>query len=144
MTSIMETIRIERTNEYINRWRDYEIYIDGKKIGTISNGETKDFDLAVGEHTLFCKVDWAGSTRITFNIGINEIKTFKVAGFKYAKWIMPVAFLISLLLFFPNFLGSNYKYVLWMLTPVALLLIYYATIARSKYLTLTEGKIESK
>jgi hypothetical protein len=39
----MATIKIQRTTEYNNRLRDYNIFIDEQKVGTIANGETKDF-----------------------------------------------------------------------------------------------------
>ncbi len=37
----MAKIKLQRTSENKNRLRDYQIYIDGQKIGTIANGETK-------------------------------------------------------------------------------------------------------
>ena len=41
----MAKINIQRTNEYNNRMRDYQIYIDNKKVGTIENGGNKDFEI---------------------------------------------------------------------------------------------------
>lgn len=31
----MATIILNRTSEYLNRLRDYEVYIDEKKVGTV-------------------------------------------------------------------------------------------------------------
>jgi hypothetical protein len=33
----MATIKLQRTNEFVNRIRDYQIYIDGQKIGPASS-----------------------------------------------------------------------------------------------------------
>lgn len=51
----MATIIINRTSEYLNRLRDYGVYIDGKKVGTIANGETKEFNVSTGQHSVFMK-----------------------------------------------------------------------------------------
>ncbi len=38
----MAILRIKRPVEFINLLRNYHIYIDGKKAGSIANGKTKD------------------------------------------------------------------------------------------------------
>jgi hypothetical protein len=59
----MATIIINRTSEYLNLMRNYGIYIDGKKIDTIANGETKEFNISVGHHSLYTKIDWCERQR---------------------------------------------------------------------------------
>jgi len=51
---------------------------------------------------------------------------------------MPIAAILSLLLFVPGVLGESYKYLFFILILVLLLLIYYTTIGRKKYLELKE------
>jgi hypothetical protein len=53
----MATIKILRTSEYVNRIRDYQIYLDGQKVGTVANGETIRLDTTKGDHTLIAKID---------------------------------------------------------------------------------------
>lgn len=64
----MATIKLQRTSEYINRMRDYHILIDGQKVGTIANGETKEFETTNGQHSLIAKIDWCSSPEINLNI----------------------------------------------------------------------------
>ena len=134
----METLRLQRTDEYNNRFRNYRVYIDGKKAGVIANGETMNFDLFPGPHILCCKIDWCSSPEIPFNLKQNETKIFQVGGFKNGNKIMPVALFLSLLLYIPKRLGVNYKYVLYLIIPVVFLMVYYLSIGRNKYLTLSE------
>ena len=64
----MAKINIQRTSEYNNRMRDYQIYIDNKKVGTIENGENKDFEIEEGTHIIEAKIDWCGSPKVTIEI----------------------------------------------------------------------------
>ncbi|MGK2862103.1 MAG: hypothetical protein ACSLE0_09235 [Chitinophagaceae bacterium] len=98
----MATIILTRTSEYVNRLRDYGVYIDGKKVGTMANGETKEFNVSSGQHTLFTKIDWCSSPTMTFSQGDNEFRNFKVGGFKNARWIMPTAIIITILSYVIN------------------------------------------
>ncbi len=101
----MGTIKIHRTKEFTNMMRNYQILIDGQLVGTIANGETKDFPVTAGSHTVKAKIDWCGSSDISITLGENETKEFKLQGL--------------------SFLASLFA-------------LYYITIARDKYLALTE------
>lgn len=41
----MASIILERTSEFVNRFRNFGVYFDDKKMGTVHNGETKKFEL---------------------------------------------------------------------------------------------------
>lgn len=137
----MATIRLTRTSEYVNRLRDYGIYIDGKKIGVIANGETKEFTVSTGQHSIVTKIDWCSSPTLTFSIGDNEIRNFKVGGFKNAKWLMPTVFILIVLSYIVNW-KYGFNYLFYLVVPAFLLLVYYLTIGRKRYLTLTETMLE--
>lgn len=135
----MATVVINRTNEYVNRFRDYGIYIDGKKAGYIANGETKEFTVSSGHHSLIAKIDWCTSRALTFDIDGNEVKDFKVGGFKYANWIMQ----IGMLFFFLNYIVNkkySSEYLFYLIIPGFLLLVYHLSFGRKRYLTLRETK----
>ena len=63
----MAKIKLQRTSENKNRLGDYQIYIDGQKIGTIANGETKEFETNNGQHSLVAKIDWSSSPELILN-----------------------------------------------------------------------------
>ncbi|MGH9508424.1 MAG: hypothetical protein ACRD2Q_05775 [Terriglobales bacterium] len=50
--------------------------IDGKKVGEISNGETKEFPIPAGQHQICLKIDWCGSNTVEFTVAESEKPTF--------------------------------------------------------------------
>ncbi len=133
----MATIILNRTSEYVNCLRNYDVYIDGKKVGTIANGKIKEFVVTPGHHSIVTKIDWCSSNTITFAISDVEIKEFKVGAFKNAKWLMPTAIIIIGLSYIVN-LMYGFKYLFYLGVPAFLLLVYYLTGGRKRYLTLTD------
>ena len=77
----MPILTIERSSEYANRIRKIYIFLDGKKIGHISNGETKSFDIPAGTHTVWAKVDWGYSNKETFTTGESGRKKYLLTSF---------------------------------------------------------------
>jgi len=133
----MATIRLKRTSELSNLIRDYKIFIDGQQVGTIANGETKDFPTTVGQHIVTAKVDWCSSPDLSVDINANQTINLKVGGFRNGQIVMP----IGLGLFVLHFILSKYaefEYTIFLVTPLFLLVLYYWTIGRKKYLTLVE------
>lgn len=133
----MTTIRLKRTSEYNNRMRDYKIFIDGQQVGTIANGETKDFPTTVGQHIVTAKVDWCSSPDISVDINDNQTKNLKVGGFRNGQFLMPIGLgLIVLHFILSKF--ADFDYTIFLVAPLFLLLVYYLTIGRKNYLTLEE------
>jgi hypothetical protein len=133
----MASVRLKRTNENNNSMRDYKIFIDGKEVGRIANGETKDFPMTDGQHIITAKIDWCSSQDFPLHIKDNETKELKVGGFKNGNWIMPLAGgIIALHFLFKIML--HIEYTIFLVIPVFILLVYYLTIGRKKYLTLEE------
>ena len=132
----MATIKLQRTSEFLNRRRDYNIFIDGQQIGTIANGETKDITTSVGPHTITAKIDWCSSPDLLIDVHENQATTLKVSGFKYGQWLMPVGIgLIVLHLILSMF--ADIKYIIYLVVPVFLVLAYYLTIGRKNYLSIS-------
>ena len=104
----MAKIELTRSSEYANRMRKIKVLLDNQEIGTISNGQTKVFDIPDGEHRLQTKIDWLVSNPVDFDIKSDEVKGFKTNSF--AKH---------------NPLGIFAA-------------IYYVTVASDKYLNLEE------
>jgi hypothetical protein len=133
----MARIIIKRTNEYINYFRDIRLYGDDKLVGRISSGKTITFEVKPGVHTLQAKIDWAGSKKITFKTG-EEDRKFILRSFKYT-WIINLEILIIAIVFFLDFfVDLNLLFYLVLLLPGGLLLFYYITFGRYRYLRLTE------
>lgn len=133
----MATIKIQRTSEYINSMRDYQILIDGQKVGGVANGDTRFFEIAEGKHKIFSKIGWCRSPEIAIDLNDNETMSLKVGGFKYSNWIMPISFGIIVVNFVLKY-TFNIDYGRYLIGIVTLLLIYFVTFGRKQYLTLTE------
>lgn len=133
----MAKINITRTSTYINRQRDYQLYLDGKKIGTIANGQTKQFETTAGQHSLVAKIDWCSSETVSFTLNESETQDLIVDGFKHASWMMPVA-IGSIALHFVLNLFFDFYYTIFLVIPAFLILLYYLTIGRKNYLQLKE------
>jgi|SRR5690554_50550 len=133
----MATVRLKRTSEYNNRIRDYKIFIDGQQVGTIANGETKDFPTTVGQHTVRAKIDWCSSPELSIELKENQTSSLKVGGFKYGQ----ILILVGLGLIVLHFILSkfaDFDYTILLFAALFLLMVYYLTIGRKKYLTLEE------
>lgn len=117
--------------------RDYKIYIDGQQVGTIGNGETKNFTTTEGQHTVTAKIDWCSSPTISVNVNDNQTKTLKVGGFKKGNWLILI-FIGLIILHFILLRYANFEFTIYFAAALFLWPIYYLTIGRKKYLTLDE------
>lgn len=148
----MTKIKITRSKEKINSERKIDIYLDKKKIGTVSNEEIKEFSINTGKHNLRAKIDWCGSANFPIDVNNNETKEFTISAFrtatilfKYYKKARPI--IIGLVLFviiFNKFIYAhlaNWSILLGLPIFIPLLiLIYYLSFGRNKYLVINERK----
>ena len=135
----MATFIINRTSEYLNRGRRYSICIDGKEMGKMVNGETKEFNVSPGQHSVFAKIDWCSSETLSIDINEQETKTLKVGGFKNGNWMMPAGLILLVLSYVFNLLFSV-TYLFYLVIPLFLISLYYITFGRKQYLTISEEK----
>ena len=59
-------LRLTRSRAWADKLRAYRVLVDDEQIGEIRNGESKEFSVAPGEHTLTLKVDWCRSRIVPF------------------------------------------------------------------------------
>lgn len=75
----MAILRISRDSGYADYVRSYSSVLDGKNIGQIKTGESKDFQIGSGNHDLRVKIDWAGSKSLKFAADDNDKTAFRVS-----------------------------------------------------------------
>ena len=119
--------------------RDYQIYLDCEKIGNIANGEKKEFQIPDGKHTLIAKIDWCSRPEVALDITKDQPNVFKVGGFKNANWFILIVFLLVFLMVVLN-LFFDKEWFFYFPLPLFIVQLYFFTIGRKKYLTLTEIK----
>ena len=133
----MAKVIVMRSSEFTNRARAYKIFIDDQQVGTLKNGGSGEFEVAEGTHTIYAKVDWCYSPARTFTLGTAERKTFNVGTYKAAQWVLFAALAVLLAnILVKTSTGNNY--VQFLLIPLFLVMLYYMTLGRRKYLTLVE------
>ena len=137
----MAKLIITRNNEWNNMARNYGIYLDGKKIGTIANGETKEFNVEEGAHKINGKIDWCKSPTIEITFTENKTTEIEIAGFKYGNIIIPVALGIMSLFFLIKYVFNIDSNSFILLAGIGFLYpLYYITLGRNKYLAIHEKK----
>lgn len=75
----MPKIKIHRTSQYSNRFRNIGLYLDGNKIVEIADGKSTEFEVEKGQHNLIAKIDWATSNEINFDVNEEDVG-FNLAG----------------------------------------------------------------
>jgi len=136
----MATIIIKRPYRNFDRNRDYQLFLDGKIIGTVASGQKMKFETTQGQHSIFAKVGWCNSQEHFFILNETIKKELTVDTFKYGNWILPIMMTsIPLNLIFRLAYKSDIGIFL-MIAPF-LFLFYYWTIGRNKYLTLNSSTI---
>lgn len=70
-------IIIERKSSLSNKFTNYNVYLDGNKIGCLSDGETAEFNIEPGNHTLQIKMNISASNKIEFEHEANQFLYFE-------------------------------------------------------------------
>ena len=133
----MAKLVVTRSSEWMNMGRSLRLYMDGQKLGTISNGDTKQFDLADGTHVFKAKIDWCGCREYTFTVTGNEIKEVTVSSFGYYIHFVTIFSGLLSLHFLLNWLFDFY-YLVWIIAIYLPTLCYYFTFGRNRFLLVRE------
>jgi len=134
-TETMTTIKIQRKHEFINLFRNYKLFVDGQIIGSISDGQEREFNVTPGKHFIVAKIDWCSSKTISFELKENDTISFSLSGFKN-KLMRDLFSFGTLFLIIIFSLSSYLHYVIFLIAPFFLLFVYDLTLGRKKYLTL--------
>ena len=90
---------IEVAGRHLGRSRDYNIYVDGTKVGTIPNGQKESFVVAAGAHTMLAKTDMSWTSHEhRFDVKENDSTAFHVQPSPNRTWLaVPLALSQTLL-----------------------------------------------
>lgn len=132
----MATIKIIRSSEYLNKLRNYKLFLNDQNIGTIADGAVEQLDVLEGPVKLIAKIDWCTSNEINTTIAKGETKYFKVSASKNKRLINMCISLGIIGVLLNLLLHNNYYLILGI--PVLFYLIYFFTAGRKNYLTLVE------
>jgi hypothetical protein len=139
-------IIISRKSEWINKRRDYKIFIDGSELGKLANGTSEEFTVTPGTHKLQCKINWCSSPEVELELKEGETKFLKTGS---AMKFYTVGYVILLLIIISPFifrklnieLPANYSIIqAAFVIPYLLYIVYYLTLAKNRYAFLIEDK----
>lgn len=133
----MAQLTIVRKKEFINYFRNYRIVIDGKKAGSVGNGQTKVFDIPDGHHTIQAGIDWCASQTKDVKVDADDNVTLYVGGFTHNQHLFTkfvVVLIVDLIL---RYL-IQFEYTRMVFLPFGLVIFYYMTFGRKQYLQLEE------
>jgi hypothetical protein len=89
-------IVVERTTQYVNAVRAIDIFVDGRKVGFVKDGERKEFGVKAGEVRVQAKIDWCATVPVKVELGEGEGAEFEL-GSPLAGWRVMLALFYVLL-----------------------------------------------
>lgn len=135
----MAVIKIQRGSGYVDKIRNYKVFINNKQIGVISEGEIKEYNVSSGTHIISTKIDWAGSKDIIVDLKENDVINLKVENYTAKHWLISVYFIAFItLVHIVLFITIDFQYTSLLFIPVLAIMGYYLTFGRNKYLTLKQ------
>jgi hypothetical protein len=66
------TISTTRTSQYASRFRSIDIYLDGRQVGSLKNGETIQVSVSPGVCEFVARMAWCKSKPIRLRIGADQ------------------------------------------------------------------------
>ena len=128
-------IKIKRTSQWNNKYREIELYSNVNKIGSIRDGETKVFNIDSNSRMIYAKIDWCRSKSIKLDQNQETVQCFQLSSYKFGAWFLPTILVIILLHFIvTTHYGLNSNYFVWIAGLLCLYPAYYLTIGKNRYL----------
>lgn len=133
----MGKLILSRKKEWQNKAKSFKVYIDGEKIGNISNGEIQEIEIEQGKHQLQLKVDWCSSPEIEVDISDDKAIMMKTSGYKFGSWVTAaMSILFGAFFIIKIFFNKEIKVLVIMMLPFFLMMLYYLTFGRRRYIVL--------
>lgn len=66
-------IEIFRSSQYVNKFRNYKIVINGIEKGTVGDGKAVKINMDPGEYEVYLTIDWCRSNTLKISIKENEL-----------------------------------------------------------------------
>ena len=137
----MSKLILHRPNEYVARWRKYQVLVDNVVVGRLATNETITIDVDEGQHKVQFKIDWVKSREMEVTLLPNGELAMTVEFFKKFQWLFhPVMVFFVTAIFFINFFHPVPWWAIIMILPGFLAIVFFITIGRRKFFTVTKCK----
>ena len=125
-------ITIHRIDQFANRYRTINIFVDNTQVVKIKNNEIKTIELTSGEHIVAAKIDWCGSPDIHINIEGNKEIFLELGSVflnnKSKKGVFSTKLIVQTLLVAMSLIWDGYMKTSYMFLIIALGIILWQTI----------------
>lgn len=96
----MAKLTIIRPNEWVNQAKSINIYVDGKKAGTIGIEEIVRIDVSTGKHKVVLKNRWGGGSKpLAIDLCDKENKAYEISSNQYTVLTTPFFIVIASVLY---------------------------------------------
>ena len=131
----MTTITITRPYQWTNQSIGINVYIDDKLSGDIAVGETKEFEVKPGKHTVYVKNKWGGSQPVEVDVKKNETKALRLSSFKYIVLLSPLIISAVFIIYFSikSFFSLDQNMVIDTLIMLLFFAVVFFTFAKKYY-----------
>lgn len=131
----MTTITITRPYQWTNQAIGINVYIDDELSGNIAVGETKEFEVKPGKHTVYVKNKWGGSQPIEVNVGKSDTKALRLSSFKYLVLLSPLIISAVFIIYFSikSFFNLEQNMVIDTLIMLLFFAVVFFTFAKKYY-----------
>ena len=135
----MPKIFIKRNSEYANKFRTFDLYLNGTKVSEINDAQLITLDIPEGKYILEARIDWCSSQPLTLQLSENDQRKIEVNGFIFSKYFLPAGVFVALLYFAIYFkYGINSLFLGTLLMFFMGYLLFFLSFGRKHYLRLTE------
>jgi hypothetical protein len=125
----MPAIILSTTKGWNNRNRKFGVYLDKQKIGTIQSGQTKEFEIAPGEHHLKAKTGFFRTKKTSITLVKDEKKSIKLKGSSFPIWVVSLILIsaVVIVMAMPSIDFSDKLLLILLILPEVVYLFYYQT-----------------
>ena len=134
-------IILSRSSQWMNRFRSYQVLINGKQVGLIKNGGSEEFTVDAGNTSVECKLAWYGSRPFSMTLKDGETAYLRVKS--GMKWYLPLVLIMAVGVGLIFYYRGNPDKPAWVSTvslvciiPALLYSLYYLFFGRKDYLVL--------
>src|SRR5258707_1052314 len=100
-------LTVKRHWEYTNRFSRIFLYLDGKKVGFISNGKERAFKISAGDHNLYAQLSYFKTRPLKFHITASGEKVFQISSPYKHNWITILASSLCILFALAGLIGGE-------------------------------------
>src|SRR5438105_13908739 len=71
----MSSIVVHRSASWLDKVRAYQIFVDGKRVGSVKDGTEVAIETTAGIHTVQLRIDWCSSPELQLEVANGKVET---------------------------------------------------------------------